>query len=141
MKNLLTLLAWVCLFATVSCQQNSTKASGVQLVTADEMNALIDMQEVQIIDVRTQAEYQSGHLFDAENIDVNSPEFEALIENLDKNKPVCVYCKSGGRSAKAAKILEQKGFKKVYDLKGGIVKWQKDGKEIRTAIPDKPTPD
>lgn len=105
------------------------------------MNALIDMQEVQIIDVRTQAEYQSGHLFDAENIDVNSPEFEALIENLDKNKPVCVYCKSGGRSAKAAKILEQKGFKKVYDLKGGIVKWQKDCKEIRTAIPDKPTSD
>lgn len=103
------------------------------------MEELIQMQEVQIIDVRSQAEYQSGHLFDAKNIDVNSPEFEALIENLDKSKPVCVYCKSGGRSTKAAKILEQKGFKKVYDLKGGIVKWQKDGKEIQTAIPEKST--
>lgn len=139
MKNLLAILAFVCLYAATSCQQKNTQTSQVQLITTDEMNALIEMQDVQIIDVRTQAEYQSGHLFYAENIDVNSPEFEALIENLNKDKPICVYCKSGGRSAKAAKILEQKGFKKVYDLKGGIVKWQKDGKEIQTAIPEPPT--
>lgn len=125
----------------VSCQQQSGSGSGMKIVSANEMEQLIQMEDVQIIDVRTKAEYESGHLFDAENIDVNSPEFEALIQNLDKDKPICVYCKSGGRSAKAAKILQEKGFKAVYDLEGGIVKWQKEGKEIQTAIPHSPSAD
>jgi predicted sulfurtransferase len=52
--------------------------------------------------------------------------YSILIEALDKEKPVMVYCKSGGRSARAASILKDKGFENVYDLDGGIIGWEED---------------
>ena len=51
------------------------------------------------------------------------------IEKLDKDKPICVYCKKGGRSAKAAKRLKEIGFKKIYDLEGGITNWEDTNKK------------
>jgi len=66
----------------------------------------------------------------AVNMDVTSDDFESKIATLDKEKPVMVYCKSGGRSAKAASILKENGFKQVYDLDGGMIGWNDANKPV-----------
>lgn len=82
-------------------------------------------KDVQLVDVRTPREYRSGHLGNARNIDYyKSKQFVEAFEALNKEKPVYIYCRSGARSAKAAQKLIALGFKKIYDLKGGILNWR-----------------
>lgn len=81
---------------------------------------------VTVLDVRTPAEFNSGHLDKAINIDIKSDQFESKAEQLDKSKTVLIYCLAGSRSASAAKILRKKGFV-VQELKGGISAWQEEG--------------
>lgn len=81
------------------------------------MLELVKLDEVQLIDVRTPAEFADRHLKNAKNIDFYSPNFDLQIEALDKSIPVILYCKSGRRSAKCVSKLKLKGFKVIYDLK------------------------
>jgi thioredoxin len=81
----------------------------------------------QIVDVRTPEEYLSQHIEMAQNINWNGDDFESKAEKLDKKQPVFVYCMVGGRSKKASEKLVQMGFSKVYDLQGGIMKWNAAG--------------
>ena len=77
-----------------------------------------------IVDVRTAEEFAKGHLLNAQNIDWNSSDFNTQITQLDTSKPVFVYCLSGGRSSSAVKQMYSLGFKQVYELNGGIMKWR-----------------
>lgn len=79
---------------------------------------------IHLLDVRTEEEYASGHLENAQNVNINGASFADEVATLDKNKPVYLYCLSGARSAKAASYLSQQGFKEVYNLKGGIIAWK-----------------
>lgn len=103
----------------------------IKVVSTEEMQALLELDNVQLVDVRTSKEYKEGYIAKAQNIDFNSPTFDKDIIKLDKEKPVVLYCKSGGRSAKCAKKMKQAGFVKIYDLDGGISKWQHKGLEIK----------
>ncbi len=85
---------------------------------------------VQLIDVRTQEEFQAGHLNGALNWDIENGDFQKNMPSLDKNKPVLVYCAVGGRSATSANKLNAAGYTKVYDLKGGIKAWKAAGKPV-----------
>lgn len=79
--------------------------------------------DVQLVDVRTAEEYNDGYIKDAENIDIKSQDFLEKIEKYSKSEPVYVYCKSGGRSQKAAEIMIDRGFTHVIDLEGGYMNW------------------
>lgn len=81
-----------------------------------------------ILDVRTEAETVDGMIAGAHNIDVLSRGFEQRAEVFDKNEPLHVYCKSGGRSAKAMKLLNEAGFTEVYNMDGGFDAWVAAGK-------------
>ncbi|MEP5255368.1 MULTISPECIES: rhodanese-like domain-containing protein [Winogradskyella] len=107
-----------------SCFNSTLEDGEVKLITAKEMKSILELEEVQLIDVRTPKEYDGGYIANAQNIDFMSPTFDDDITKLDKNKPVILYCKSGGRSAKCAQKMKAAGFKKIYDLKGGISKWE-----------------
>ncbi|MEZ4795862.1 MAG: rhodanese-like domain-containing protein [Flavobacteriaceae bacterium] len=111
------------------CKETTTEES-IKLVTPDEMKELSQMDGVQLVDVRTPEEYQEGYIEGFQNIDFLSDTFLQDVEKLDKEKPVIVYCRSGGRSARCSKLMVEKGFKKVYDLDGGISKWKSEGNEI-----------
>ncbi|MDA7803944.1 rhodanese-like domain-containing protein [Crocinitomix sp.] len=76
-----------------------------------------------ILDVRTPEEYAAGSIEGAVNMDFFNATFESNLDSLDKSEPVFVYCKSGGRSGKATKMLEEKGFIEVYNLIGGYTAW------------------
>lgn len=109
---------------TVSCVNKKADSSDIKLVTADEMKQIIELEDVQVVDVRTASEFEAIHVKSAQNIDFNSPTFDKDIQKLDKSKPVVLYCKGGGRSAKCAKKLKDAGFEKIYDLEGGLSKWE-----------------
>ena len=81
----------------------------------------------QILDVRTPEEYASEHLQNAQNVNWLSADFVANTSKYDKSKPVFVYCKSGGRSHKAAEKLAELGFSNIIELEGGILKWDAAG--------------
>ena len=81
-------------------------------------------KDVQLVDVRRQEEFEAGHIDDAVNYNViNSTVFLQQIEELDKNQPVYLYCRMGGRSKRAARLLKKQGFTKIYDYSGGYNDW------------------
>jgi rhodanese-related sulfurtransferase len=88
---------------------------------------------IQLLDVRTPGEYQSGHLSNALLANWNDEaEFKKRTEALDKSKPIYTYCLSGVRSAAATQWLRQQGFT-AYNLSGGINAWKKAGKPLEQA--------
>jgi thioredoxin len=83
-----------------------------------------------IIDVRSPEEFAGQHIDNAINIDWNGDNFDGKIGKYDKSKPIFVYCMSGGRSKKAAEKLSELGFTKIYELQGGIMKWNAAGLSV-----------
>ncbi|MBO3117695.1 rhodanese-like domain-containing protein [Winogradskyella sp. DF17] len=112
---------------STSCKETENNIE-IELVTAEEMKSILELEDVQLIDVRTPEEYDEIHIVNAQNIDFMSPTFDNDISKLDKSKPVILYCRSGGRSAKCAEKMLEAGFEKIYDLEGGISKWQHSDK-------------
>jgi rhodanese-related sulfurtransferase len=113
MKNLFLFL----LFIGCSAQKAET------ILTPKEFNTRYkNTPNAILLDVRTEAEVKEGVLPNAKNI-VYNDSFGGKLGGLTKDAPIFVYCKGGVRSAKAAAILESKGFK-VYQLKGGLDAWK-----------------
>ena len=91
----------------------------------DWANALVDHPEAIVLDVRTQEEFDEGHIPKALNIDLRlGPGFLDAINTLDKSKSYYVYCRSGARSAQAVQIMRDLGFSETYNLIGGILAWK-----------------
>ena len=119
----------IILIAFSSCINQENKE--VTVVSPEEMQSLLEIEDVQLVDVRTPEEFEEGYISKAQNINFESPTFDDDITQLDKNKPVILYCQSGGRSARCADKMVKAGFVKVYDLKGGISKWKHKGFEVK----------
>ena len=115
-------------FGLTSCLKN--QADGVQVLDVAKYEKKMTQPDVQLVDVRTPEEFSEGHLENAINIDVTADDFDAKVVGLDKEKPVMVYCKSGGRSAKASARLKELGFKNISDLEGGITNWKSENKPV-----------
>ena len=101
--------------------------SQVQNISATEFQKQIKSNPGVILDVRTPGETAQGYIPDASFIDFYDPEFLEKVNLIKKDQPIYVYCRSGGRSAKAAEILKQNGFKEIYNLSGGIGAWTAAG--------------
>lgn len=98
---------------------------------ATEFEKRMNVQQLQLLDVRTAGEYQSGHLKNALQADwLNKEQFTERIKYLDKTNPILVYCASGIRSEQASKWLLDNGFKEVHHLKGGLTSWKMESKPV-----------
>lgn len=106
--------------STVTEQQQSIAKN----VNVQEFKELIKNEEGTIVDVRTPGEYSQGNIENSKNINV-AGNFAQEIQKLDKNKPVYVYCRSGARSSRAMGMMNQMGFKEVYNLSGGFMAWSR----------------
>jgi thioredoxin 1 len=125
-KNVIIAFTFLLIFIN-SCQQGNSQTAKTSL-TATEFDAKVkELATAPLIDVRTPDEYSKGHLANSKNIDWNGTSFDQEIQKLDKSKPVLVYCLSGGRSGAAAAKMRADGFKEVYELEGGIMKWRAAG--------------
>ncbi|MBQ22996.1 MAG: rhodanese [Flavobacteriales bacterium] len=105
-----------------SLYSNDIDKSTVELVGVEFSKELIKKQ-IKIIDVRTPKEFNQGHIENAININFKSSNFIKSISKLNKDTSFLIYCKSGNRSGKAAKIFDSIGFYKIYNLKGGYINW------------------
>ena len=124
MRKLLTGFSFLLVLFFSSCIDAKDTKAEVKLVSAEEMQSILELEDVQLVDVRSAEEFAIEHIPNAQNIDFRSPTFETDITKLDKSKPVVLYCKSGGRSSKCVKKMKEAGFEKIYELDGGISKWK-----------------
>lgn len=109
----------------ISC--NGQTSSAVNTIDAKSFAEKLKTNEnPQLLDVRTPEEYSVDHIDNAKNVNWNGDDFVAKVNSYDKSKPIFVYCKVGGRSAQAANKLAELGFKEIYNLNGGIMKWNSE---------------
>lgn len=139
--NSLKLISALSLFifslSIIACKAQNQAQQKEKLEPAEFATALAK-DSVQLLDVRTPGEYQSGHLKGSLLANWNDEkEFERRTSFLDKNKPLYVYCLSGARSASATEKLRNEGFKEVYELKGGINAWKKEAQPVEGAANEK----
>jgi len=104
-----------------SCQ---TENKSFELLSYIDFKNKIELSDVRLIDVRTPMEFSQGNINGSVNVDFNNEEeFLNYFNELDKTKPVFLYCRSGNRSRKSADKLINLGFSKIYDLEGGFIEW------------------
>ena len=127
MKSFLAVLTFVIFTTLAFAVDEPAKVAPVKIEQAERLIA----DGVQLLDVRTQEEWDEGYLKGAKRVDFTADGFlEKAKAALDPKKPVLVYCRSGRRSAKATKALRDAGFTTVHDMAGGITAWQKAGKPV-----------
>lgn len=126
MKKILLLIVLSCILITgcsSDIDDNNINNTYIEMITTNEVKKIIDdydnYTDTVIVDVRTNDEYESGHIKGA----VNVPVSEIKSIDISKDKKIVVYCRSGSRSNTAAKELIKLGYEKVYDM-GGINNWE-----------------
>lgn len=127
------------LMAALLCMGGALQAQQPQQEDAKTFAKDIQQPGVQVFDVRTAEEYNTGHLPHALQADyTNKPEFHERVKYLDKQKPVYIYCLSGGRSSKAAQWMRENGFSKVVELENGVSAWKQAGLQLEGVSAKKP---
>ena len=128
-----TLSTLVLALFCVGCQAEKEKAvvpasePEVQYVDAAQAAALLKSETLTVIDVRTPAEFDAGHVEGALNIDFKGTGFAEQLANLDPGITYLVHCASGGRSTAALEVFEAAGLKRIYHLDGGYNGWKEAG--------------
>ena len=116
----------IALLAAVMFLVLRSPAAGDGAVSPAQAASMIkEKKDLQLIDVRTEAEYADGHLAGAKLVPVQ--EIDKRLAEIDKQKPVLLYCRSGHRSGNALKILQDKGYTQAKHIEGGIKAWQAAG--------------
>ena len=117
MKNL------VCLFIMIFFCVNCNSQVALNSITTKELKVLLSKENIQLMDVRTPEEIKEGTIQTAFFANYFDVDFEKVATaQLNKSKPIYLYCRSGNRSGKACKILKEKGFK-VINVLGGYLQW------------------
>ena len=129
-RNSVVLFIALLVFGCTTSQSQTDKTS----FTAKEFSEKIsETKNPQIIDVRTPEEYETGHITNAHNFNWNDDDFLKNVADLDKTKPVFVYCLSGGRSSDAAAALRKEGFNTVFEMPGGMMEWRAKNMPLASA--------
>jgi rhodanese-related sulfurtransferase len=122
--------AFVCvaLFALTLGATAWAGGSPVTNVTVGKVQKLIKEHagkaDFVILDVRTPSEFAEGHIKGAVNLDVQSPTFEKGLRKLDRKRSYLVYCRTGNRSRRATLAMGELGFRSIFHMTEGIVKWK-----------------
>ena len=105
---------------------NCNSQEEIKTISTVELKELLAKDKIQLLDVRSLKEIEAGFIKTAKFANYFDDDFfEKASQQLDKAKTVYLYCRSGNRSGKSAKILQEKGFK-VYNVLGGYNQWKKE---------------
>jgi rhodanese-related sulfurtransferase len=126
MKKLIAILG-VSVFFLTGCGSSSESTTNQGVA---EFAKTVSDSSVVVLDVRTPAEFMSGHLANAINIDVEGMQFNSDVAKLDKSKTYAVYCRSGRRSVIATDEMSKLGFKTLFNLEGGTGAWSAAGQTL-----------
>lgn len=119
--------AFVCGHPTDTSLKDVTTRRAFHLINANKQAA-----NFVVIDVRREDEYAQGHIPNAININFKDPGFGERIDSLDRTKTYLVYCVAGYRSKKTQSFMQSKGFTRVINMKGGMMKWKRKKYPIET---------
>lgn len=110
----------------VGCSSRKIDAEGYfPMKSVNEFIKISEHPYVQLVDVRTPQEYAEGHLPGAMQISITDEDFDKQVyTNLNFDKAVAVYCRSGKRSKEAVKRLQALGFRTIYELEGGYLAYR-----------------
>jgi rhodanese-related sulfurtransferase len=111
--------------AVVDTAAESGASAGLVHVAATEAASIIDNPpaDLVILDVRTQEEFDEGHIEGAVMLDFYREDFAAELAKLDPDVPYVLYCRSGNRSGRTIELMEGLEFQNVSDVEGGIIGW------------------
>jgi rhodanese-related sulfurtransferase len=114
------------LIPALSCtHQNNSGSAGYKNIKQEEFLQLQQQPNTLVMDVRTPGEVASGIIKGTSVFaDYNGGVLETVLKDLDTSKTYLVYCRSGARSSHASRMMILKGFRKVYNLEGGINDWR-----------------
>lgn len=130
LKSIKWFFSAIAVLLMVGCNgqsQQSESSKSIKDINVAEFKAGLSQENAIVIDVRTPQETKEGIIEGAKLININDSGFEDNIARLDTHQVVYVYCRSGARSSRAAKMLSNAGFDQVYNLNGGILSWQNEG--------------
>lgn len=102
---------------------------GTQL-SAVEATLLINREDAIVLDVREQAEFAQGHIPNARSFPASDLPRRAKELEKWKNRPLILCCTSGARSGSLLNQLKKEGFDKVFNLRGGVIEWEKAGQPL-----------
>lgn len=105
---------------------NCNSQEEIKSISTSDLKVLLAKENIQLLDVRSPKEINEGFIKTAKFANYFDADFyEKASSQLDKNKPVYLYCRSGNRSGKSAKILQEKGYE-AYNVLGGFNQWKKE---------------
>jgi rhodanese-related sulfurtransferase len=137
MKYIHSMLVGIILLSAISGCISGTKApekTQYVEISVQQAKEMIDSGGVFILDVRTQEEYDAGHINGSVRIPVQDikvkEELDKELTKIPRDRKILVYCRTGVRSAQASQVLVNNGFTEVYSMKGGITDWTKAGYEV-----------
>jgi rhodanese-related sulfurtransferase len=105
--------------------EQTTSKQKVEKLEAPEFRVkMAELKIYNMVDVRTPGEFAQASIAKAKNINFNGDNFEAELGQLEKDKPIFIYCKSGARSAKAVEKAKEMGFERIIELDGGMDAWK-----------------
>jgi rhodanese-related sulfurtransferase len=122
-------IVWVVILMTLTMAGTALAArSPATNVTVGKAQKLIrehaGKADFVILDVRTPGEFAEGHIDGAVNLDVQSSDFQKRVRALNRTRTYLVYCRTGNRSRRATIAMEDLGFRSIFHMTEGIVKWK-----------------
>lgn len=109
-------------------------AGDPRLLSPDDAARLMEANRHQgafvLLDIRTVDEFRQGHIEGARLMDYYRPDFREKFASLDREATILMYCRSGNRSSHVLELADQLGFRNIYDLRGGILAWKKNGRPL-----------
>ena len=101
-----------------------TAASGIMEIGPAEMTRMMNHEKAVVLDVREEEDFEQGHVLNAVNIPAGKLVEQSESLSRYKERPLILTCRQGMDSIRAARIIRQKGFEKIYCLKGGLQAWR-----------------
>lgn len=134
MKKQLIFIFTIACFSFIGCKQGTTQSSETTTeqtaavtpysdINVETFKAKMTEPNVVILDVRTPEEVAAGKIEGAVELDFYDNDFQQKVTALDKEKTYLVYCKVGGRSGQACELMQDAGFKSIFNLDGGWTAW------------------
>ena len=119
---------------TTAAQQPGS-AVARDISDAELLALMANRPDLLLIDVRTDQEWEQGHIPGAAFLDFLEDDFEERAFALPKDRPIAVYCAAGGRSEDAMIKMKKAGFRELYNLRGGFYGWEDAGRDVSNADP------
>jgi rhodanese-related sulfurtransferase len=133
-NNIFKISLFILLLALLLPLQSLAKSSIIETISPRQVADLISQRNGDpnfiILDIRTHAEFKTGHLHNAVLLDYYSKTFVNELKRLDKTKTYLIYCRSGNRSGRSLGLIKEMGFQSVYNMDQGIIRWLKKGYKI-----------